>query len=136
MTTRHAIERHLSSCGLQWTETPGYLKGVIGVAEDRTQVFMVDYDADQLGPYQDFDILSPVCRIADREARVKEIALSLLEFTGKQKLGHVAVLGGMLVFKADCPVDAPTSVFETVLQTVCKTADILEKIITDGGDAF
>lgn len=136
MTIRQKIEQHLASCGLQWTEAPGYLKGVIDVADGRTQVFLVDYDADQLGPYQDFDVLSPICRIADQEARVKVVAYSLLEFSGKQKLGHVAVHGGMLVFKADCPVDAPASVFQTVLQTVCKTADVLEKIITNGGDAF
>lgn len=133
---RPRIEQYLSSCGLQYTEAAGYLKGVLEVAEGRTQAFLVDFEADELGPYQDFDILSPVCRIADQEMRVKEAAFTLLEFSGKQKLGNVAVLQGMLIFKADCPVDAPLSVFQTVLHTVCKTADVLEKIITDGGDAF
>ncbi len=136
MTTKEKIERHLASCGLQWSDATGYLKGVVDVAEGRTQVFLVDYDADQLGPYEDFDVISPVCRIADQESRVRAVAYSLLEFAGKQKLGHVAILQGMLVYKADCPVDAPTEIFQTVLQTVCKTADVLEKIITDGGDAL
>jgi hypothetical protein len=135
-SAKQRIEQHLASCGIQWAEAAGYFKGVIDVADGRTQVFMVDFDADELGPYQDFDILSPVCRIADQEARVKQIAYPLLEFSGKQKFGHVAVFQGMLVYKADCPIDAPTAVFQTVLQTVCKTADVLEKIVTDGADAF
>jgi len=138
MTTaaKQRIEAQLASCGLQWTESSGYFKGIVDVAEGRTQVFLVDFDVDQLGSYQDFDILSPICRIADQEARVKKIAYALLEFSGKQKLGHVAVSQGMLVYKADCPIDAPAAVFQAVLQTVCKLADVLERIVTDGSDAF
>ncbi len=134
MTIKQKIEHRLASCGLQWSDSTGYFKGVLDVGEGRTQLFFVDYDADELGPYQDFDVISPICRVTGQESKVKAIAYTLLEFAGKRKLGHVAVLNELLVYKADCPVDAPTEVFQTVLQTVCETADVLEKIITDGGD--
>jgi hypothetical protein len=130
------LEGRLASCGLSWEESGNYLKGVLDVGDGRTQVFLVDTNIDHFGNYQDHDILSPICRVVDQEARIKDVALSLLEFTGKQKVGHVAVINGILVYKADCSIDAPTEVFDTLLRTICKMADTLEKILTEGLDAY
>ena len=130
------LEGKLSKCGLEWSETEHYLKGVMDVGSGRTQVFLVDTTVDHFGPYQDHDILSPVCRVADQAERIKAAAFALLEFSGKQKVGNVAVINGTLVYKADCSVDAPDEVFETLLQTVCRLADTLETILTEGLDAY
>lgn len=130
------LENRLTKSGLPWEECGSYLKGVLDVGSGRTQAFLVDTNVDQFGPYQDHDILSPICRVADQESRIKTVAYSLLEFTGKQKVGHVAVINGILVYKADCSVDASDDVFDTLLRTVCKMADTLEKILTEGLDAF
>jgi hypothetical protein len=130
------LENRLTTCGLSWEESGNYLKGVVDVGDGRTQVFLVDTTIDQFGPYQDHDILSPICRVADQETRIKSVAFSLLEFTGKQKVGHVAVINGILVYKADCSIDAPDDVFRTLLRTVCKMADTLEKILSEGLDAY
>jgi len=130
------LESRLSKCGLSWEESGTYLKGVLDLGSGRTQVFLVDTNVDQFGPYQDHDILSPICRVADQDARIRSVAYTLLEFTGKQKVGHVAVLNGILVYKADCSVDAPDEVFDTLLRTVCKLADTLEGILTEGLDAY
>lgn len=130
------LESRLSKLGLSWEESGNFLKGVVDVGEGRTQVFLVDTNVDQFGPYQDHDILSPICRVADQESRIKSVAFTLLEFTGKQKVGHVAVINGILVYKADCGIDAPEDVFGTLLRTVCKMADTLEKILTEGLDAY
>ena len=133
---KRRLESKLSKCGLEWTESEHYLKGVLDVGSGRTQAFLVDTNVDHFGPYQDHDILSPVCRVADQAKRIKAVAFALLEFSGKQKVGHVAVLNGMLVCKADCSVDAPDEVFETLLRTICKMADTLETILTEGLDAY
>lgn len=133
---KQRLESRLTKSGLMWEESETYLKGVLEVGEGRTQVFLIDTSIDQFGPYQDHDILSPICRVADQEPRIKSLAFTLLEFTGKQKLGHVAVINGMLVYKADCSIDAPEDVFETLLRTVCKIADTLEKLLTEGLDAY
>jgi hypothetical protein len=130
------LKNRLTKCGLSWEESGNYLKGVIDVGSGRTQLFLVDTNIDQFGPYQDHDILSPICRVADQETRIKAVAFTLLEFSGKQKFGHVAVINGTLVYKADCSVDAPDEVFDTLLRTVCKLADTLEKILTEGMDAY
>ena len=116
---KRRLESKLSKCGLEWTESEHYLKGVLDV-----------------GPYQDHDILSPICRVADQSERIKAIAFALLELSGKQKVGHVAVINGILVCKADCSVDAPDEIFETLLRTICKMADTLEKILTEGLDGY
>lgn len=133
---KQRLESRLTKCGLSWEENESFLKGELEVGEGRTQVFLVDTNVDQFGPYQDHDILSPICRVADQAARIKSVAFTLLEFSGKQKVGHVAVINGFLVYKADCSLDAPDDVFETLLRTVCKMADTLEKILTEGLDAY
>lgn len=133
---KQRLESRLTRCGLSWEETENYLKGILEVGEGRTQVFLIDTNIDQFGPYQDHDILSPICRVADQETRIKSAAFSLLEFTGKQKVGHVAVINGILAYKADCSIDALDEVFATLLRTVCKMADTLEKILTEGLDAY
>lgn len=130
------IERHLAACGLTYSDAGGYLRGVVDLGEGRTQLFLVDVDVDQMGPYRDFDILSPICKVAEHEAKLKALAYTLLEFSGKQKLGSLSIRHETLVYKADCPLEAPTEVFKTILTTVCRTADTLEKILTDGSDAF
>ena len=71
------------------------------LGEGRTQSFLVDYDVDQLGSYQDVDVLSPICKIAEYGAQVKAVAYQLLEFSGKQKIGSVCIRGETLLFKAD-----------------------------------
>ena len=130
------LKTRLSKCGLECSESEHYLKGVMDVGSGRTQVFLVDTNVDHFGPYQDHDILSPVCRVADQAERIRAIAFTLLEFSGKQKVGHVAVVNGILVCKADCSVDAPDEIFETLLRTICKMADTLEKILTEGLDGY
>jgi hypothetical protein len=130
------LEARLGSLGLSWQESEGYLRGEIDVGSGRTQAFLVDTHVDQFGPYRDHDILSPICRVADQEARIRDVAYTLLEFTGKQKVGHVAVINGMLVYKADCSIDAPDDAFDALLRTVCKMADTLENILTEGLDAY
>jgi len=133
-TFKRRLEGRLRSLGLSWVEAGNYLKGELDTGEDRTQVFLVDTNIDQIGSYEDHDILSPICRVADLEERIKAVSVTLLELTGNQKVGHVAVVNGFLVYKADCRVDAPDDVFEVLLKTVCETADRLEKILSEGLD--
>jgi hypothetical protein len=75
------IESKLSKCGLEWKESEHYLKGVLDVGSGRTQAFLVDTNVDHFGPYQDHDILSPVCRVADQSERIKAVAFALMPQT-------------------------------------------------------
>jgi hypothetical protein len=130
------LKMQLDGSGLAYEVSDHYLLGIINFSNGRSQVFLVDPSTDCVGDHHDHDIISPILDLATHETRARHKAFELLKFTGTRRLGHVAVIGSTLVFKADCSAASSPQAFRSVVEAVCTTADALEKALTGGDDIF
>jgi len=129
------LKKLLEGSGLEYQASSYYLRGTLKLAGGRTQMWFIDPKTDSVGDYEDHDILSPIADLGTHRAKVEKKAFRLLEFNGKRRLGHVCVMGGMALFKADCSVDVSPEAFRSVVEEVCRVADALENSLTEG-DSF
>jgi hypothetical protein len=130
------LKCQLDASGLSYEASSCYLRGVLELANGRTQIFLIDPTTDKVGDHEDHDVLSPVADLAFHEARVRNKAFELLKFSGTRRLGHVCIIGTTVVFKADCSADVSPKAFRSVVEAVCAVADALEKALTNGLDNF
>jgi hypothetical protein len=130
------LKLQLEGSGLHFEVSSHYLCGCVEFANGRSQVFYIDPTIDVVGDHEDHDIISPIVDLEHDERGVRNKSYELLRFSGTQRLGHVCVIGSMLVYKADCSSNATPSAFRSVVEAVCRVADKLEKAITGGVDAY
>ena len=130
------LRLQLQESGLNYEVSSHYLCGCVEFTNGRSQLFYIDPTTDVVGDHEDHDILSPIVDLENHEQGVRKKAFELLRFTGTQRLGHVCVIGSVLVYKADCSSNASAAAFRSVVESVCKVADKLEKALTGGADDF
>lgn len=130
------LRLQIEGSGLRYEVSSHYLCGCVEFTNGRTQVFYIDPTIDVVGEHEDHDILSPIVDLNNHGESVRRKAFELLRFSGTQRLGHVCIIGTMLLYKADCSSTASPAAFRSVVDAVCKVADKLEKALTGGADDF
>jgi hypothetical protein len=98
---------------------------------DRSQVVWVDASPDQMGPYTDFTIWSPVC---DRPSGQQ--VLTALRAVGTGKLGGFllrdytgAAPGSELIYSVDIAPDSTADTFREALRICVMSADAAERAL-------
>ena len=134
MSISPALSQLLNAAGLKFKITEdNSVKMGFELESGRTQMIFIDGAPDQLGPYQDHDIYSPICEAAKLSP---SHAIKLMEISGTNKVGACIIRDGHLMLKTDVPVTITADQLRVVLQVMVDQADKLEQVLTGGADAF
>ena len=128
--SKSSLEMKLRANGLNFEDTGGYFKGGFALEGGRTQMFLIDYDADDLWGHQEYDFMSFIGP-ADDASAVK----AACELAGKNKRGGIVIFGDMICLKYEVGVNWDGPVIGANLEALCRAADAMEKAIV-GGDAL
>jgi hypothetical protein len=128
--SKSSLELKLREAGVNIEDDGGFFKGGFALEDGRTQMFLIDYDADDLMCHQEYDFMSFVGP-ADDASAVK----AACEMAGKNKRGGIVIIGGMICLKYEVGVDWDGDVMAANLQSLCQAADKIEAA-TVGGDAL
>lgn len=125
------LQALLSASEFKYRLEGGLIRMIFDHGNGRTQMVLVDNDADEVGPYSDFDVMSIVCPAAKVTGA---IALKLLQVAGEKKYGGFIIRGDALFWKADCPAMASPEYFDVLVRLVAIDADTFEQSLTGKDD--
>jgi len=125
------LQALLSASQLKHRLDNGIVRMIFDHGNGRSQMVLIDNDADDIGPYSDFDVMSIVCPSAKVTGA---IALKLLQIAGEKKYGGFMIRGDALFWKADCPAMASPDYFDTLVRLVAIDADSFEQVLTGKDD--
>lgn len=128
--TKADLESKLKEAGVKFEDIGTHFKGVFRVNGERTQMFLIDYDADDLRGHQEYDFMSFIGS-ADDASAVK----AACEIAGNKKRGGIVIWGGMICLKYEVGVDWDSAVMRANLEALCQNADEMEAAVV-GGDAL
>ena len=128
--SKSSLEKTLRAIGLQFEDTGDYFKGVFALEDGRTQMFLIDYAADDFMGHQEYDFMSFVGP-ADDASAVK----AACEMAGKSKRGGIVIVLGLICLKYEVGVDWDAEVIAANLLALSINADAMEEAIV-GGDAL
>ena len=127
--SKEALANKLREAGLDVEDWEGFFRGTFSDGE-RSQLWLIDYDADDWGGHAEYDFLSP-CGSAEDPAHVK----AACEMAGQKKRGGIVVLWDKIFFKIEVGTDLDADSTRNQLEFACKIADTIEAA-TVGGDEF
>lgn len=127
------LQAMLDGSGLKYRVEGDLVRLMFDTVDGRDQLVIIQANPDQMGPYEDFDVLSAVM---DASQLTPAVAMHLLKYAAQRKLGAIAVIGNRVYLKHDLYAGATPEALMAVVYSIAKDADELEKALTNGADQF
>ena len=128
--SKSSLEIKLREAGVDIEDAGGFFKGGFALKDGRTQMFLIDYAADDFMGHQEYDFMSFVGP-ADDASAVK----AACELAGKEKRGGIVIVLGLICLTYEVGVDWDAEVIAANLLALSINADAMEEAIV-GGDAL
>lgn len=119
--SKETLAAMLTEAGFAFEETQNFYKGLMTDGGSRSQVWLLDFTADDLGGCAENDLYSAVGP-ADDPAHVK----AACELAGRKRRGGIVVLFNKIFCKIEVPQGVDTGTLRAQIFGICKMADEME----------